>query len=105
METSLKTNQWVETITIRRMQKSDLPALEWDGEYTRFREVYLLEFERSQIGSSVLWVAEKPFDGIIGQLFVQLMPNVRNWPMDIPELTCMPFAFVHLFAERGWEPE
>ncbi len=72
METSLKTNQWVETITIRRMQKSDLPALEWDGEYTRFREVYLLEFERSQIGSSVLWVAEKPFDGIIGQLFVQL---------------------------------
>ncbi len=72
METYVKTDQWVETIAIRKMQKSDLPALEWDGEYIRYREVYLLEFERSQIGSSVLWVADKPGAGVIGQLFVQL---------------------------------
>lgn len=72
METSVKTNLWVETIAIRKMQKNDLPALEWDGEYTRFRNVYQVEFERSQIGSSVLWVAEKPGTGVIGQLFVQL---------------------------------
>jgi ribosomal protein S18 acetylase RimI-like enzyme len=72
METDTLFQQWIETIDIRKVQKSDLPALEWDGEFTRFREIYLMEFERSQIGSSILWVADKPGDGVIGQLFVQL---------------------------------
>jgi ribosomal protein S18 acetylase RimI-like enzyme len=72
METIVKNTRQVETIAIRKIQKSDLPALEWGGEYTRFREVYLMEFERSQIGSSVLWVADQPDAGVIGQLFVQL---------------------------------
>jgi ribosomal protein S18 acetylase RimI-like enzyme len=72
MDTSIQTDYWVGTICIRKMQKADLPALEWDGEFTRFREVYRLEFERSQIGGSVLWVAEKTDFGVIGQLFVQL---------------------------------
>ncbi len=72
METSLNTTRWIDSIIIRKMQKTDLPALEWDGEYTRYREVYLMEFERSQIGSSILWVAEVPDTGVIGQLFVQL---------------------------------
>jgi ribosomal protein S18 acetylase RimI-like enzyme len=72
METSVKTDLWVGNISIRKMQKEDLPALEWDGEYTRFRDVYLMEFERSQIGSSILWVADEPDAGVIGQLFVQL---------------------------------
>lgn len=72
METRTEINNWSDTITIRKMQKSDLPALEWDGEYTRFRDVYLMEFERSQIGSSILWVADLPDHGVIGQLFVQL---------------------------------
>jgi ribosomal protein S18 acetylase RimI-like enzyme len=62
----------VEDVVIRKMIQSDLPALEWDGEYTKYRDVYLMEFERSQIGSSVLWVADKPGTGIIGQLFVQM---------------------------------
>ncbi len=72
METHIETANRVEDVTIRKMQKSDLPDLEWDGEYTRYREVYLMEFERSQIGSSILWVADKPGSGVIGQLFVQL---------------------------------
>lgn len=72
METQIDASQRVGDITIRKMQKSDLPDLEWDGEYTRYREVYLMEFERSQIGSSILWVAEKTGIGVIGQLFVQL---------------------------------
>jgi ribosomal protein S18 acetylase RimI-like enzyme len=62
----------VDDIVIRKMIQSDLPALEWDGEYTKYRDVYLMEFERSQIGSSILWVADLPGKGIIGQLFVQL---------------------------------
>lgn len=72
METRSKINNWIDTILIRKMDKTDLPALEWDGEYTRFRDVYQMEFERSQIGSSILWVADLPDTGVIGQLFVQL---------------------------------
>jgi len=72
MQTYELTQTHVDDIVIRKMIKSDLPALEWDGEYTRYRDVYLMEFERSQIGSSILWVAEKPGIGVIGQLFVQL---------------------------------
>jgi ribosomal protein S18 acetylase RimI-like enzyme len=63
---------WVETVQIRQLCKEDLPALEWDGEYVRYRDVYLTEFERSQIGSSILWVADKPGVGIVGQVFIQL---------------------------------
>jgi ribosomal protein S18 acetylase RimI-like enzyme len=72
MESLTETIPWVDTVQIRQVQKSDLPALEWDGEYARYREVYKAEYERSQIGSSILWVAEKPVDGIIGQVFIQL---------------------------------
>ncbi len=72
MQIPEQTKSTVDDIIIRKMIKADLPALEWDGEYTKYRDVYLMEFERSQIGSSILWVADKPGAGIIGQLFVQL---------------------------------
>jgi ribosomal protein S18 acetylase RimI-like enzyme len=72
METITETASWVESIQIRHVRKTDLPALEWEGEFARYREVYQTEYERSQIGSSILWVAEKPFYGIIGQVFIQL---------------------------------
>jgi ribosomal protein S18 acetylase RimI-like enzyme len=72
MESITETASWVDTVQIRHVCKTDLPALEWGGEFTRYREVYLAEYERSQIGSSILWVAEKPVDGIVGQVFIQL---------------------------------
>jgi len=72
MDTPSDSTHWVETVQIRHLCKTDLPDLEWDGEYSRYREVYLVEFERSQIGSSILWVADKPGVGIIGQVFIQL---------------------------------
>ena len=74
---------WIHQVTIRKVQKYDLPALEWEGEYTHFRKIYADAFERSINGRSVLWVAEippiepavsdTPTTKIIGQLFVQLI--------------------------------
>lgn len=72
MDTLTDTTRWIDTVQIRHLDKADLPALEWDGEYIRYREVYLAEYERSQIGSSILWVADKPGVGVIGQVFIQL---------------------------------
>jgi ribosomal protein S18 acetylase RimI-like enzyme len=59
-------------IVIRQVQREDLSALEWDGEYTHFRRLYAEAFRRAEIGESVLWVAELPEYGLIGQLFVHL---------------------------------
>jgi len=74
METITSTQAaWLARVQIRHMVEDDLPALEWNGEYAHFRRVYLDAFERFQRGLSVLWVAELPGAGIIGQVFIQLI--------------------------------
>ncbi|MHC1783357.1 MAG: GNAT family N-acetyltransferase [Anaerolineaceae bacterium] len=62
----------LDQVIIRLMKREDLPALEWDGMYTHFRQVYDNEFQRFETGASVLWVAEIPEKGLIGQVFIQL---------------------------------
>jgi ribosomal protein S18 acetylase RimI-like enzyme len=64
---------WLARIQIRLITKDDLPSLEWDGEYTYFRRVYADAFNRFQRGLSVLWVADLPGVGVIGQVFIQLI--------------------------------
>src|SRR3990170_5340655 len=64
-------------LEIRHVTNQDLPALEWGGEYIHFRRLFAQAFQRAQQGEAVLWVAELPEAGIIGQLFVQLK-NHRN---------------------------
>ena len=59
-------------LSIRTVTIDDLPALEWGGEYTHFRRLYASAFQRQSKGLSVLWVAEIPAVGLIGQAFVQL---------------------------------
>jgi ribosomal protein S18 acetylase RimI-like enzyme len=61
-----------EQVIIRVLKKNDLPELEWGGEYTHFRRLFADAYESAQRGRSVLWVAELPGMGILGQLFVQL---------------------------------
>ena len=78
METAL----WLDQVTIRQLKHEDLPALEWEGEFTHFRRVYADAYERARTGRSILWVAEitgsipipdsHMTHNIIGQLFVQL---------------------------------
>ena len=60
------------TVQIRRLKQSDLPSLEWDGEYVHFRRLYQDIYSNSRSGNSILWVADLSGKGIIGQLFVQL---------------------------------
>ena len=57
---------------IRLMQESDLPALEWDGEFTHFRLIYESVFKRMKRGSAMAWVAENAEKKIVGQVFLQL---------------------------------
>jgi len=63
-------NLW--KVVIRQANKSDLPGLEWDGEYLHYRRLYQDIYQSTLGGKALMWVAELPEAAIIGQLFVQL---------------------------------
>lgn len=60
-------------VLIRKMRPSDLPGLEWEGELIHFRNIFRQVFEQYREGEAVLWVAECPSEGIIAQVFIQLV--------------------------------
>lgn len=64
---------WLAKLHIRTVIESDLPGLEWEGQYAHFRRIYADAYERATHGRSVLWVADLLGRGIIGQAFVQLV--------------------------------
>jgi ribosomal protein S18 acetylase RimI-like enzyme len=60
-------------LVIRAATPEDLPALEWEGEYRRFRKLYQLAMEEAKQGRRTLLVAA--IDGrIVGQIFIQFTP-------------------------------
>jgi ribosomal protein S18 acetylase RimI-like enzyme len=63
-------NLW--EVVIRKANKTDLPDLEWDGEFLHYRRLYQDIYQSTLGGKALMWVAELPGTGIIGQLFVQL---------------------------------
>jgi len=63
----------IEKLTIRVITYEDLPDLEWDGEFTHYRRLYANAFQQQKKGETIMWIAELPEVGIIGQAFVQLV--------------------------------
>lgn len=59
-------------VKFRHVTQADLPVLEWDGEYSHFRRMYMDAYHRAQLGEAILWVVDHPQVGLIGQLFVHL---------------------------------
>jgi ribosomal protein S18 acetylase RimI-like enzyme len=66
---------WFYQVIIRRLRRADLPALEWEGEFTRFRNVYAEVYKRMHDGVAYMWGADLPEVGLIGQVFVQFNTN------------------------------
>ena len=64
-------NDWLHQVVIRHAGKKDLSALEWEGEYARFRRIYAEVYKRMKRGLAVIWVAQLSSE-IIGQVMVQL---------------------------------
>jgi GNAT superfamily N-acetyltransferase len=63
----------VETVdvVIRNGTERDLPAMEWEGEYRRYRRLYRMAMDEAKAGRRFVLVAE--VDGrIIGQIIAQL---------------------------------
>lgn len=63
-------------VIIRHASRQDLPALEWEGVFTHFRHVFTEAYRLKELGEVIIWVADLPEFGLIGQLFIQLYgPN------------------------------
>jgi ribosomal protein S18 acetylase RimI-like enzyme len=61
----------LERLVIRSASATDLPAMEWDGEYRRFRRVYQQALEDARQGRRLVLLAE--VEGrVVGQIIVQL---------------------------------
>jgi ribosomal protein S18 acetylase RimI-like enzyme len=84
-----------EKVHIRQVVRDDLPDLEWDGEYTHFRRMFLDTYQQAELGEALLWVAELEGVGLIGQLFVQLDSH-RNELADGHSR-----AYIHAFRVRS----
>jgi ribosomal protein S18 acetylase RimI-like enzyme len=69
-------------LLVREVVEEDLPALEWGGQYERYRLIYRRALREAQNGRQVLLVAD--FGGVIvGQIFV-LLNTVRADPRPQP---------------------
>lgn len=66
------------SITIRPLEKADLPALEWDGEYLHFRNVFADVYKKVEKGTVKAWVAVSQDEPMIGQVFLQLSSDRRE---------------------------
>jgi ribosomal protein S18 acetylase RimI-like enzyme len=61
----------VGSLLIRYASTADLPAMEWEGEYRRFRRVYEQAFQDARNGRRLILLAE--LEGqVVGQVIVQL---------------------------------
>ena len=59
-------------IIVRPMVKSDLPALEWEGEFIHFRRVFEDVYSKVEKGLAKSWVAVTDQAYMVGQVFLQL---------------------------------
>lgn len=62
----------LDLLIVRHLEESDLPALEWGGEYQHFRRLYREIYSDMCQGKALMWVCDLVDEGVIGQVFVQL---------------------------------
>lgn len=88
---------WLSEVVFRHAQESDLRAIEWEGEYEEYRNVYMDVYLRAERGVAVMWLAELPDLGLLGQVFAQLKTNDRKTANGKTR------AYVHSFrVRRAW---
>jgi ribosomal protein S18 acetylase RimI-like enzyme len=68
----------VQSVAIRPVREEELEALEWDGEYTRYRRIYRQTFADVARGQRLMLVAAAA-GVLIGQIFVQLASSEAHY--------------------------
>jgi len=65
-------------VLIRPIREDELPALEWDGAYTKYRKVFQQTYEDAVRGQRIMLVAVVGSQ-IVGQVFIQLSSTERRY--------------------------
>jgi ribosomal protein S18 acetylase RimI-like enzyme len=98
LQTSRGEDDWLSKVVVRHAREDDLPAIEWGEAYREFRNVYAEAYRRMTKGLAVMWLAELPDWGLVGQAFVQLKSNDRKMADGRRR------AYVHSFRVRpAWQ--
>jgi len=63
---------------IRQVTKADLPALEWDGEYLKYRRMFASLYHNTLLKDTLMWIIEKGKGEMVGQAFVALRSNEKE---------------------------
>ena len=71
-------NPDLEPLVIRPVTGADLTALEWDGEFTKYRRMYERLYQDSLAGRTLMWMIASPEGEMIGQAFVMLVSSERD---------------------------
>ena len=58
-------------VIIRHATEADLTALEWGGEYRKYRRIYRRAMEDARRGRRIIFVAEIEGE-VVGQIFIQI---------------------------------
>ena len=66
-------------ISIRYAEEKDLAGMEWEGEYSHYRQLYRDIYVSSLRGDAIIWLADLLDHGIIGQIFAQLRSTRRDY--------------------------
>ncbi|HMN14298.1 MAG TPA: GNAT family N-acetyltransferase [Bellilinea sp.] len=69
----------IEKVKIRLAREYDLAAMEWNGEFSKFRKIYARCFEQMKKLRGLIWVAEYQPYGIIGQALVNFTGQRTDW--------------------------
>jgi ribosomal protein S18 acetylase RimI-like enzyme len=87
-------------ITLRLATQSDLPKLEWYGQYTHFRAVYRRTFQEMEHGNRLMILADCQ-DFPIGQVFVQLRSREKRVAQDQQRAYLYSLRVMEMFRGCG----
>jgi ribosomal protein S18 acetylase RimI-like enzyme len=88
-------------LNIRSVEKADLRALEWDGEYKRYRRMYADIFDSTLVGKTLMWLVEKEEGEIIGQAFVMLKSSALETDAGKRRAYIFGFRIRDVWRNRG----
>jgi ribosomal protein S18 acetylase RimI-like enzyme len=93
--------KWLTQVIIRQITEKDLPALEWGGEYAHFRRLYAEIYQGVLKGRAVMWAAEIPEVGLVGQMFVQLNSSRKELANGSSRAYIYSFRIQSFYRDKG----
>lgn len=87
-------------ITLRLAQKSDLPRMEWYGQYVHFRNLFRRAYREQLQGKRLMLLADMN-DFPIGHIFIQLRSSNTRIADGVSRAYLYSFRVMDLFQGKG----